>query len=686
MKRCRGEARRRPCAGWLAAALALAPLWARADAPPERPPADAVLLAVHAAAARGDVARAAALAPQAAGTVLDPYLDYWQALARLHAPEPDDSLVGPFLERYAGTVLADRLRADWLQVLGARGDFTTFLAQRQQLVWGGDDPQLACWTVLARYDRDDGTHREAIAHEARRLLASTSEPAVAGCTALADRMLDDARMTVWPRLQALVERNEREAAQKVALRLSSADARDVERLLDDPSAWLASVDAHLETMPHALPLLAIVALARDAPERAAAYAQRLDPRLGAHERAAIWGRVGRMAQLELLPQADAWFERGGDAVAEGVDYVRPADVLEARARAALRRGSVVAASGLDAASATRRAGPDWAAVHRVIQRMPPDLRSDSTWEYWDARALAALGRVDEARAGLRALAVRFSFYGRLAAEQLGLPVALPPRPTPPAAALVDELDRSEGFARARKLFELGLREEGTREWNWQLRGMDDPHLHAAAELARRYGILDRMIASSERTRAMVDMGQRYPMPYPGLLAATTAPLGLDPAWVYGLIRQESRFIEDVRSNAGAVGLMQLMPTTARFVAHHIGFGGFRVEQVADVDVNLRLGSEYLKLVLDDQDGRTLLASAAYDAGPARIRRWRAALAGPLDGAIFVETIPIAETREYVKRVLFNSVVYASLLEHDGEALGSLLAPIEPKSIPSTVLP
>ena len=170
------------------------------------------------------------------------------------------------------------------------------------------------------------------------------------------------------------------------------------------------------------------------------------------------------------------------------------------------------------------------------------------------------------------------------------------------------------------------------------------------------------------------------------MATTTAPLGMDPAWIYGLIRQESRFIEDVRSNAGAVGLMQLMPQTARFVAHRIGFSDYRADRVGEAGMNLRLGTEYLKLVLDDQDGQPLLASAAYNAGPARVRKWRAALARPLDGAIFVETLPIAETRDYVKRVLFNTVVYGGLLERPGTTLESLLPTIVPHSIPAEDLP
>lgn len=679
----------------LLAALALLPI---AGVVAAQPSADAIgsaassqdeaLLAARTAAADGDIDRLAALAPRARGSILEPYVEYWQASLRLRAAEPDDSLVRPFLARYAGTVLADRLRADWLIALGGKGDFASFESERRRLVLGGDDPQLGCYTLLARYSLDDGRHREHIAHEARRNLASTLEPGGDGCTALANRLLDDGQLSIWPRLQALVERNQIPTAEQTALRLPAADAAAVNRLLEQPGAWLAGIEAHLDRMRRPFCLLAIIALARDAPEQAAHYAERLQPALSAEERAVLWGRIGRAAQLELLPQAHEWFERGGELVGSGVDYVRASEVLEARARAALRRGadSPGAAPQRQAASEPKSAGPDWSALRKVIARMPPEQQSESTWVYWNAEALAAQGHMEEARAAWRSIADRFSYYGRLAAERLDLPLVLAPRPQGPDPALVDALAQRAGFVRAHKLFDLGMRDEGNREWAWELRGMDDASLHAAAELARRFGALDRMIASSERTRGLVDIDQRYPTPYRDLMASTIAPLAVDSAWIYGLIRQESRFIEDVRSNVGAVGLMQLMPSTARFVAHRIGFENYRADRIADVGVNLRLGTEYLKLVFDDQDGQALLASAAYNAGPRRVRKWRAALARPLDGALFVETIPVTETREYVKRVLFNTVVYRSLLDRPGLSLGSLLGPVIPKAVPADDLP
>src|SRR5690606_39139001 len=116
-------------------------------------------------------------------------------------------------------------------------------------------------------------------------------------------------------------------------------------------------------------------------------------------------------------------------------------------------------------------------------------------------------------------------------------------------------------------------------------------------------------------------------------------IGLDPAWVYGLIRQESRFIMTARSGVGASGLMQLMPATARWVAKRIGMVDFKPAHVNDFDVNTTLGTHYLNIVLQDLGGSQLLASAGYNAGPRRPRNWRATYASPVEGAIFAETIP-----------------------------------------------
>ena len=198
-----------------------------------------------------------------------------------------------------------------------------------------------------------------------------------------------------------------------------------------------------------------------------------------------------------------------------------------------------------------------------------------------------------------------------------------------------------------------------REWNYTLRGLSERELLAAAQLACEREVWDRCINTSERTRAEIDVAQRFPTPYREQVVARAREAGLDPAVLFGLIRQESRFITDARSGVGASGLMQLMPATARWTAQKIGID-FRPEMVNDPSVNLQLGAAYLKRVLDDFGGSLAMATAAYNAGPGRPRRWREGGA-TMEPAAWAECIPFNETRDYVKKVLSNSVDYAAVL-------------------------
>lgn len=209
---------------------------------------------------------------------------------------------------------------------------------------------------------------------------------------------------------------------------------------------------------------------------------------------------------------------------------------------------------------------------------------------------------------------------------------------------------------------------------------------AAAEFARQREVLDRMVSTSDRTRTEFDFTQRFPTPFRDVMTTTTDKLGLDMAWVYGLIRQESRFIMNARSHVGASGLMQLMPGTARYVARKIGMGDFRPHQVNDLQTNLTLGTNYLNMVLLDLDGSQALATAAYNAGPGRPRAWRSTLPGQVEGAIFAESIPFTETRDYVKKVLSNATYYAALFEGTPQSLKARLGSVAPKGFTPSELP
>jgi soluble lytic murein transglycosylase len=168
------------------------------------------------------------------------------------------------------------------------------------------------------------------------------------------------------------------------------------------------------------------------------------------------------------------------------------------------------------------------------------------------------------------------------------------------------------------------------------------------------------------------------MPFRDTVVRRSGEIGLDPAYVYGLIRQESRFIMDARSHVGASGLMQVMPATARWTARRLGMSGFSIDQLNDRDTNIAIGTGYLKLVLDDFGGSMPLAAAAYNAGPGRPRSWRN---GPLiEAAAWAENVPFNETREYVKKVLANTTMYAAVLSGQPQSLKARLGLVGPRDM------
>ncbi len=240
---------------------------------------------------------------------------------------------------------------------------------------------------------------------------------------------------------------------------------------------------------------------------------------------------------------------------------------------------------------------------------------------------------------------------------------------------------------------IGLRGEGVREWNYSISfvngqnqpgSMSERELLAAADLACAAQVWDRCINTSERTRTEIDQAQRFPMPFRDAVLRRAEEVSLDPAYVYGLIRQESRFIMDARSSVGASGLMQVMPATARWTARKIGLTNFTPGQITDRDTNIAIGTGYLKLVLDDFGGSLPLAAAAYNAGPGRPRLWRApGGSGPvLEAAIWAENIPFGETRDYVKKVLANTVNYAAILSGQAQSLKARLGKVGPRDGPN----
>ncbi len=634
------------CTIALAAFVAAAPALAAAPKGNGTSP-DELIVSAQAAFRAGDALKLSRYAASLEGHVLLPYVEYWQLKLRLdEMPSPE---VRAYLAKYPGSYLADRLRADWLKELGKRRDWQTFDLELAPLVV--DDAEVRCYTLASRLARgDEGTLNEVSRywHEPKDLPE--------GCVAVAEAAIAKGRFTVkqvWRRVRLLLEAGQMTPARRTMAYLPAADRPD-EKLLNlaatGPAKLLARPPEDLTNRgPREMVLFAVARVARNDPRVAAEFVNgSLGRKLSNDDRAYVWGRVAFEAAKRLLPEANEWYGRAGDA-----DFSD--EQLAWKARAALRAG-------------------DWPAVAAAIDLMTVEGNADNAWRYWYGRSLAAQGKADGARAYYLRIAGQPDFYGMLASEELGQPFALPP----PAQSTEEQVSKAKavpGLARALELFRLNLRTEGVREWFFTIRGMADADLLAAAELARRTELYDRAINTADRTATVHDFRLRYLAPFRETFRAQSQAFDVEEAWLYGLTRQESRFIANAKSSAGAQGLMQLMPATARWVAKKIGLT-LAPGRVIEVDTNVTLGARYVKLVLDDL-GHPVMASAAYNAGPGRARRWRDTK--PLEGAIYAESIPFNETRDYVKRVMANTVWYAALLEGKTVPLKARMGLIPAKS-------
>jgi soluble lytic murein transglycosylase len=608
-------------------------------------------------------ARAAAAAQQHPLTM---WVDYWELSNRL--ADAQQAELDAFYARWPGSYVEDRLRNDWLLELGRRRDWANFAAEMPRFRMN-DDLGVTCFALLAEH---------ASGKEVRdRALASWFEQRDAdeGCAMLAAALYDAQRIApadVWRKARFSLDANKPRAARQAAVLISVNAASQVNELTRNPARYVSRKEGVAARQDEELVALGLIRMAgSDAEAAARQLHERWDSALPADLAAAAWLGVAKQSALRLQDEASGYFERAERrAATAGVKLDWSDDALAWKVRAALRGNAT---------------GPRWQQVREGVDAMGVAQQRDATWVYWKARALQALARDAqdgdsmraEAQGLLAGIAGQLSFYGGLAAENLGLSVPLPPRPAPLTKAEREAAKRQPGLARGLQLMTLGLRQEGVREWNFSLRGMADRELLAAAQFACEREVWDRCISTSDRTRTVVDMEQRFPTPFRSEVQARALEAGVDPAYVFGVIRQESRFIVDARSHVGAMGLMQVMPATARWTARKIGLANYHVDQIAERDVNLKLGTSYLKYVLDEFGGSLPMAAAAYNAGPSRSRKWRE---GPvLEVAVWAENIPFSETRDYVKKVLSNSAFYTALLNAQPALLRERLGqPIGPR--------
>lgn len=594
-------------------------------------PSDTDFLAAREAFLANDAAALDRLGPRLDGHLLKAYVEYWQLHLGLDDAEP--ARVRAFLDRYAGMPLVDTLRGEWLKSLGKRALWADFAAEYPKR--NGEDTELACFALQWRRQAEGDA---ALADARPYWFSGRDQPE--SCRPLFAELLTRGRVTtadIWSRFRLAHESGNQRLAARLIAELPAGDrpaVAEFDRIERQPGPALAKGDFRFAS--HSGRELALYTLDRVARSDAASAHQawlRWRARLPEDDRHYGSLLIAYNAARQLLPEANAWYRD-----AEGAPQNEQQRAW--RVRAALR-------------------GLAWRDVARAIEAMPESEAQEPAWRYWKARAFEATSRKDDAMRLFGGLAAAPHFYGFLAAEAIGASIMPVSEPLPIDTDALAAFGGRPAVQRVLRLSALDMRAEAQREWTYVVRGTDDASLLLAAEFARRHGLYDRSINTAERTQRRHDFGLRYQTPYRSEITAAVREQGLDEAWVFGLTRQESRFAADIVSSAGAVGLMQLMAPTARWIAQQTHRSDYRIAQLEEPAINAQFGAFYLRHVLDRLDGLPVLATAAYNAGPGRAQNWRGK--EPLEGAIYAETIPFNETRDYVKKVLSNTMFYQAQL-------------------------
>ena len=550
--------------------------------------------------------------------VLSDYSQYQSAIDA--AKRGDDAWVQQFLSQASDSAMAENVRNEWLKTLGARGQWDLFRQEFGKLNAAGVAQEVQCYADLS-----SGNYSKAAE------LVRVTGKLPAGCTRLVESAAASGRLNTndaWRRVRGLLSNSQ------------TTDARNLAAALGSPFEGGAQGATEYS-------LLSVIG--KDARKSASATATLSDMESGLsrEQRSFAWGVLGHYhAQSQNMPTALSYYGRVSDRK-QLTD-----EQLEWYARAALRLQR-------------------WDELASVIQHMPEKLQKDPTWQYWLGRSFAAQGKNSQAKEMYeKAAASGRNFYAVMAGEELGRRINTRNNVADADTRDVRRMSEDGAIKRALVLFKNSqsngdskMRRQAQAEWRFATRDFNEDNLLTAAQVAFDNQFYDMAINSADRTDHKLNYKLRYISPFKDLTVRYASQAGIDPAWVYGLIRQESRFVMGAQSSVGAQGLMQVMPATAREIAGKIGMSS---SELYTMDGNIRMGTWYMADAKRRLQNNEIMATAGYNAGPGRARNWQAS--SPLEGAIYAETIPFTETRDYVKKVMTNATYYASLFNEPQTSL------------------
>ena len=583
--------------------------------------------------------------------------DLRAAWLRANLKRVDASQVDAFLTRYGSLKPGRELRYRRALQLARSGDLDGYRRIYEQFYQGREIARLDCLALQAEIDagQPDRVTQRAV----RLWMVGTSQ--VEECDPVFDYLYDNnvlGPVEYRQRFQLAIDAREFELARWLARNIDEAHVDEATgwiRARSAPDKFLSGYRQRANTRKHREQLV---------------YAtERLtyrDPVAAERLWSAIADRYGfsEAQKLRTARHIALWMARDNlpgsyPALAQLPKAAQDEEVMRWRARTSLRDGN-------------------WRRLLSDISEMSTEERDTEEWTYWHGYALLKTGQPDQGRAILETLSQARSYYGFLAADELGRPYALGHARLVADAAEMALVAKHPGLVRARELFLVGLDGRGRSEWDAIVRYFDEDEKRQAALLADQWGWHSRAIATAASLGEYDDLAIRYPLPWQQHFETSSAAAQISPTWAYGIARSESLFMRDVRSSAGAVGLMQLMPATGRDVARDIRLPYSGLATLTDPVNNIRLGTTYLGQMVTRYNGNQVLATAAYNAGPRRVDRWLPEQ-GPQDARVWIENIPFNETRSYVKRVFSAEAIFHWRMTGQVRRVSDLMRTIRPQS-------
>jgi len=545
---------------------------------------------------------------------------------------PDDEII-QYLNRNSHMVFASYLRDRWLLQLAKKNDWEKFMRY---------------------YDIDSSANKELYCYRLDRLLNSSQDQASVmasietlwlngkrlptSCNPVFKKWSRAGYLTedlVWARIKLAMEARRVSLARELSYYLPPKNRIWVRRWIDmhrHPARELAHINYPVTT-PVARMIIkhGIARLAYRDPEAAMDQWQKLKQtyQFFGEDENYVLRKLGILAARHHLPQAVEWLS----AVSASPNDL---ELSEWRVRAALRNG-------------------DWDRAEYFLAALPLTVQEEDEWQYWKARILERKDQLVAARKTFEKVAQNRSYYGFLASDHIGVDYSMQHKSVDAKPTELNRMNRRPDVEVAHELFEVGDTIDARRQWNWLTQKLSRRDLQVAAVIAKNWGWYDRAILTVSKSGHMDDLDLRFPLLYRDKVEKNADRVGIDPGWIFGVMRQESAFVSDARSPVGALGLMQLMPYTGRATARRLKLNIRSRSAILDVDNNLKLGSAYLKRVLDRTDGNQTLATASYNAGPHKVKRWLPEK--DMDADVWVESIPYPETRNYIKNVFGYAAIY-----------------------------